>query len=229
MAMCVVAFAWNVHPRWRLVLAANRDEFHDRPATTLIDEDGRIGGRDLRSGGMWLGVSRAGRCAVVVNVAGQGGPDPDKQSRGALVTDALDGRPQPIDLDAYNPFSLIMIDHDQAQILSNRPTPMAWPLESGLHILSNGVVGLPWPRADAVDTAMRHWLDGRADDLTGLFDMLADDRGDQPAFIRDDIYGTRCSTIVGIACDGVGSIVERSFGPGGTPGTEVSFHFAWPA
>uniref|UniRef100_UPI001576FFB4 NRDE family protein n=1 Tax=Burkholderia sp. L27(2015) TaxID=1641858 RepID=UPI001576FFB4 len=55
--MCLIAFAWNVHPRWRLLLAGNRDEFHARPSAPLArwDDVPIIGGRDLQAGGTWLG------------------------------------------------------------------------------------------------------------------------------------------------------------------------------
>src|SRR5690606_2500114 len=69
--MCVVAFAWDAHPRWRLVLAGNRDEFHARPTAALArweDAPGIVAGRDLEAGGTWLGVDDAGRCALVTNV-----------------------------------------------------------------------------------------------------------------------------------------------------------------
>ncbi len=209
------------------MLAANRDEYHARPAAPLACDNGRIGGKDLRSGGMWLGVSEAARCAVVVNVTGQGEPDPAKQSRGALVADALDGKPDPKDLQDLNPFSLIVIDRDAARLLTNRPQSQTLPLSPGLHILSNGVAGAPWPRGDAVGIAMQSWLGNSNGAPETLFEMLADERGDQPAFIRNPLYGTRCSTIVAVTSDGIGSITERSFGPDGTPGAEVSMRFAW--
>ena len=68
--MCLIAFAWNVHPRWRLVLAGNRDEFHARPSAALARwaDAPVIAGRDLEAGGTWLGASPGGRCAVVTNV-----------------------------------------------------------------------------------------------------------------------------------------------------------------
>ena len=69
--MCVVAFAWNAHPRWRLLLAGNRDEFHARPTAALAawdDGSGIVAGRDLEAGGTWLGVDGRGRCALVTNV-----------------------------------------------------------------------------------------------------------------------------------------------------------------
>jgi hypothetical protein len=67
--MCLVAFAWNVHPRWRLVLAGNRDEFHARPSAPLARWEGDasiLAGRDLQAGGTWLGLGAGGR-------AGRGG------------------------------------------------------------------------------------------------------------------------------------------------------------
>ena len=91
--MCVVAFAWNLHPRWRLLLAGNRDEFHARATAPLArwdDDSGIIAGRDLEAGGTWLGVDVRGRCALVTNVRdlrlGQEG-----LSRGLLASDYLRG------------------------------------------------------------------------------------------------------------------------------------------
>ena len=88
--MCVLAFAWRAHPRWRLVAAGNRDELHTRPTTELAHweaPDDFLAGRDLQSGGTWLGVSEEGRFAVVTNVRGYGLAQPGRPSRGALVAD----------------------------------------------------------------------------------------------------------------------------------------------
>src|SRR4249919_1335275 len=90
--MCVLAFAWHAHPRWPLVVAGNRDELHARPTIPLARWDRPshlLAGRDLQSGGTWLGVSEQGRFAVVTNLRGYGVPQPDCASRGALVADAL--------------------------------------------------------------------------------------------------------------------------------------------
>ncbi len=93
--MCVAALGWQAHPRWQLVAIGNRDEFHARPAAPLhewpkSDDSGSgiIAGRDLQSGGTWLGVSPA-RFVLVTNLRGYGLPKPDKASRGGLVTDLL--------------------------------------------------------------------------------------------------------------------------------------------
>src|SRR5688572_15171238 len=92
-AMCVLALAWKASPRWRLIVAGNRDERHARPAAPLArreDAQHVLAGRDLQSGGSWLGVSDEGRFAVVTNVRG-GSTDPAPRSRGALVADFLRG------------------------------------------------------------------------------------------------------------------------------------------
>ena len=91
--MCVVAFAWNAHPRWRLLLAGNRDEFHARPTAALAawdDGSGIVAGRDLEAGGTWLGVDGRGRCALVTNVRDLRAPQ-DGLSRGLLASDYLRG------------------------------------------------------------------------------------------------------------------------------------------
>ncbi|RZJ88461.1 MAG: hypothetical protein EON88_21285, partial [Brevundimonas sp.] len=92
--MCVLALAWQAHPGWRLVLAANRDERHDRASAPLArwtDAPTVLGGRDLVSGGTWLGVSNEGRLAVVTNLHTGAPPDPQAPSRGQLLKDLLTG------------------------------------------------------------------------------------------------------------------------------------------
>ena len=84
--MCLIAFAWHIHPRWRLLLAGNRDEFHARPSAPLAHwSDSPItGGRDLEAGGTWLGATAAGRCCVVTNVRDPRDPQ-HGASRGQFV------------------------------------------------------------------------------------------------------------------------------------------------
>jgi len=249
--MCVAAVAWNAHPRWLLVAAGNRDEFHERPAAPLArwdDGSGIVAGRDLRSGGTWLGVSTAGRFTLVTNLRGHGGPDPALASRGGLVTALLAGREHPDggiagDGDAFNPFNLLVADAQQAWFLTNRPQTARAPLESGVHGLSNSSFGEPWPRTLHLTAAMRGWLTGEAHDPALLLAALANDQPgdlspdaqgpseipDTPVFIRDPVYGTRCSTVVLIDRAGGGLIVERRFDAGGAATGETVLDFAWPS
>src|SRR5690606_41994525 len=84
--ICLIAFAWEAHPRWRLLLAGNRDEMHARPSAALSrwDDLPIIGGRDLQAGGTWLGVTDTGRCCVVTNVRSEEHTS-ELQSRESLV------------------------------------------------------------------------------------------------------------------------------------------------
>src|SRR3546814_10371476 len=93
--MCLIALAWHVHPRYPLVLIANRDEFHARPtapAAVHPDDPQLFGGRDLEKGGSWLMVSSHGRMAAVTNVRLPLPADPDAASRGQLVMEFAQSR-----------------------------------------------------------------------------------------------------------------------------------------
>jgi uncharacterized protein with NRDE domain len=251
--MCVAAFAWQAHPRWRLVAIGNRDEYHARPAAALArweDGSGIIAGRDLQSGGTWLGVSEAGRFALVTNLRGYGERAPDKVSRGALVSDLLTGAgryadPATAALADFNPFNLIVADADQAHFLCNRPAPIRSTLAHGIYGLSNGTLDEPWPKTLQLKAALLDWLNGPAKDTAPLFAALADERlpdiglhpsqpsdvpreaPDTPVFIREPIYGTRCGTVVTIDPDGAGTIIERRFSPQGEPTGETRLAFHW--
>ena len=240
--MCLLALGWLRHPRWRLVMAGNRDEFHARPTAALApwkDETSVIGGRDLRSGGGWAGVGAAGRMAVVTNVrdplAAQTGP-----SRGALVADFLRGRdPAGEHIErlarvaaAYAPFNLLLADGDSLEYLGNHPAERQ-TLAAGVHGMSNGALDAPWPKTRRLMAALADWLQAGHDDLAPLWAALADEhrpldsdlpdtgiglereRWLSPAFIRGDDYGTRASTVLLIDAHGQGEIQERRFGPQG--------------
>src|SRR5437773_12287971 len=91
--MCLIVLAWRAHPSFPLIVAANRDEFHARPATPAAfweDEPAILAGRDLEARGTWMGISRAGRFAAVTNYRG-GTESRAAQSRGSLVTAFLYG------------------------------------------------------------------------------------------------------------------------------------------
>src|ERR1019366_3936015 len=95
--MCVLALAWGAHPGWRLVMAGNRDEMQERPAQPLRrwdEPDHVLAGKDLQSGGTWLGVSEQGRFAVVTNLRGFGPAKAGRPSRGILLRDLLSGEGQ---------------------------------------------------------------------------------------------------------------------------------------
>jgi uncharacterized protein with NRDE domain len=250
--MCIAAFAWQAHPRWLLVAMGNRDEFHDRPAAPLAAwDEGILAGRDLQSGGTWLGVSHAGRFALVTNLRGYGDPDPDRVSRGALVTDLLthSGRyadPARAPLQDFNPFNLILADRSEAHCLSNRPDDIRSTLAHGIYGLSNGTLDEPWPKTLQLKAALLDWLNEDGEDFVPLFAALRSETlsnvgvpprepsdvpleaPDTPSFIRNPVYGTRCSTVVAVNRAGIGTIIERRFTAESRADGETTLTFAWP-
>lgn len=241
--MCLIAFAWNAHPRWRLVLAANRDEFHARPAAPLAMWDqvpGMAAGRDLESGGTWLGAHADGRVAVVTNVRVPGA-DMSGRSRGSLVAEYLASgqgseawtRAQLPQAAAYRPFNLLCFDPANACYLGNHPAPGMRQLTPGVHGLSNADIDTPWPKTRALVDVLEHWVDGDGDDIAPLWAALADpaewpdarlpdtgigialERRLSAAFIRGHAYGTRASTVVTVDTQGTVCIRERRYGPDG--------------
>jgi uncharacterized protein with NRDE domain len=147
--MCTLAIYFRVAPEWPVIIAANRDEFLERPAldpTVLIDDPGVIGGKDLRAGGTWLGISEHGLVCGLLNRRADEGGNPMARSRGLLCLDALrrstaaeaacfaaaeDGA-------SYNPFNLLIASREAAFVAYNRGREIELvELMPGLHLLSN--------------------------------------------------------------------------------------------
>ena len=252
--MCVLAFAWRSHPLWPLIVAGNRDELHARPAAPLARWDGPthlLAGRDLQSGGTWLGVSERGRFAVVTNLRGYGLPEPGRPSRGALVTDVLSGQgryadPRDADLSEFNPFNLIVADRERAYFLTNRPKNLRSLLAPGIYGLSNGALDEPWPKTMRLKEMLLEWIvraptqpealldDLREDSLPGfgIRSAVPSDVPQEPPlspiFIRNPVYGTRCSTVVAVDDQGQGVIIERRYTSTGDEEGETALSFSWP-
>lgn len=241
--MCVAAVAWQAHPDWPLVVAGNRDEFHARPSAPLSpwqDGSGILAGADLLGGGTWLGVTPSARMVLVTNYRVPEGSVPDRPSRGKLVTDLLEGRePEPVE--TMNPFNLVEVNGTSARFLTNYPHRESRPLAPGIHGLSNGGFDRPWPKTLQVAQAVSAWLaNGQADPSPLLGALQAETPGMAPGhaengpeprfapvFIRDPLYGTRCSTVIAVNRAGAGMIVERSFHPDGSASGEVRIDFDW--
>lgn len=254
--MCIVAFAWQSHPRWKLIAIGNRDEMHARPAEPLGRWDGPahlLAGRDTQAGGTWLGVSEQGRLAVVTNLSGHGAPDSTKNSRGDLLKDFLSGEGPYSDFSMpdfpdFNPFNLITVTGDKALIHSNRPKSVSSVLNPGLYGLSNGPLDRPWPKSGYLNNSLEKWLNSSAEYPELLLDALVDhttydpqsereaapEPGSSfepqysPIFIRNPVYGTRCSTVVAIDHEGEGSIIERCYAPSGQSTGQTTLSFSWP-
>ena len=247
--MCLIAFAWRQHPRYRLALAANRDEAHARPSAAAAIDPGAptvYGGRDLVQDGSWLQVCSRGRLAAVTNVRNGPALDAAPRSRGWLVRDFVRGDVGATEYAGtlagsarhYGPFNLLAWDGRDLAFASNSPATHAHGAP-GVHAMSNGAFDAAWPKSALATRALEAWLatvPERVDPLAcpdllePLFEALADttpardeslpdtgvglalERRLSPPFISDEVYGTRCSTIV-LATDAGFLFAERRFGP----------------
>jgi uncharacterized protein with NRDE domain len=221
--MCLIVLAWHVHPDLPLIVAANRDEFHARPAERAgfwKDHPSILAGRDLEAGGTWMGVSRSGRFAAVTNY--RGGRDPDAaKSRGALVTDFLltdSSSKASIEKTensqhSYSGFNLLVADGKELWWLSNRDGA-ARKLEPGFHALGNLLLDTP----EVTEVKSRFEDIGRA--VESQFALLA------TAKIVAPEYGTRCSTVLLAHGDGRMEFAERPFDASGADGSTLRYEFA---
>jgi uncharacterized protein with NRDE domain len=252
--MCLVLFAWRAHPDYRLVLAANRDEFHQRP-TAPADfwprQPELLAGRDLQAGGTWLGVTRTGRFAAVTNFREPLAPElPLERSRGELVADYLAGELPPLEHAerlrptgrSYRGFNLLLGTPGSLVHVSNRQERVE-EVPAGCHGLSNHLLDTDWPKVRSGRARLEQLLEGDRADPEALFDLLAERSlvpGDMPPgaddeeirrhlmnhyFIVSPDYGTRSSTVLLMDRDGHVTFVERRFAPDGSETGTSRFEF----
>ena len=237
--MCLIYVAHRVDPRYRLVVAANRDEFHARetqPAHWWQDDPCILAGRDLRAGGTWMGISRGGRFAAITNFRDPASYRGDARSRGLLVSNFLKSTDDAMrylddvaqEADRYNGFSLLVYDGVSMCFFSNRdgaPSKVA----PGVHGLSNHLLDTPWPKVEEGKLDMLGVLARGAPSpaaFLGLLDQRqpaaevqlpdtgvgrARERDLSPRFIQNAEYGTRSSTVIMLSAGGEVLFRERSF------------------
>jgi uncharacterized protein with NRDE domain len=246
--MCLIALAWRAHPAYRLIVAANRDEYFGRPSAPAgfwDDHRGVLAGRDLEAGGTWLGITLGGRFAALTNYRNPADRRTGVPSRGALVSGFLTGKAGPSEYvqqvqkaaTSYNGFSLVVGNADSLWFFSNRG---GGPLrvEPGVHGLSNHLLDTPWPKVQRARAKFAKQLE-RPFDAAAAFDLLSDterapsaelpstgvsiemeERLSAIRILAAGGYGTRCSTALCFTNDGRVEFHERSFREdGGTAGT----------
>ncbi len=253
--MCLLVLAWQSHPRYRLIVAANRDEFHDRPSAALgwwADDPRILAGRDLLSAGTWMGAARSGRYGIVTNFRELERPAPDAPSRGDLVTRFLGATTSAKEYRddlyqraaRYAGFSLLLGGPRSLHYYSNRGGGESQPLERGIYGLSNHWLDSPWPKLLRTRTRLSELI--AADDIAPatLFTLLADrtpadldetpDSGLPPEweralsspFVMHERYGTRCSTVLLVEHDGRTTMCERRFDEAGRTTGATRLEFA---
>ncbi len=238
--MCLILFSYKNYPGYRLVLAANRDEFLARPTAPLdyhYNGEQILCGKDLRSGGTWLAVGSDGRMGAITNFRDPARVNQSAPSRGRIIPDFLRSDQTAAEYlknlkraaDLYNGFNLLLADGDQLFYYSNI-TDQIQKLKPGIYGLSNHLLDSDWPKVNRGKMLFQQCLDSNAElDRDKLFTLLADssqppdamlpetgvgvewERILSPLFIHSRDYGTRSSAIIGVTDDGEIHFDELSY------------------
>ena len=249
--MCLVIFAYRYQPGYRLIVAANRDEYYARPSSPAAfwgDSPDVLAGRDLQEMGTWMGITRTGRFAALTNFRDPTKVRSGRRSRGELVSRFLRGTETPEkylkDIRrggvAYNGFNLLVGDCNSLWYYSNQADQVVL-LEPGVYGLSNHLLDTPWPKVSIAKTNLTEHLAESTEVTPGpLLEMLSDrsippdnclpdtgvglerERMLAPIYIDGTEYGTRASTALTVTETGFVSFVER------TGDRDAVFDFAIP-
>ena len=222
--MCLIFVSLNNHPRYKLIIAANRDEFYQRKTAAAdfwSDHPEVLGGRDLEANGTWMGMTRSGKISLLTNYRDPKNINPGAPSRGRLVSDYLESEIEPETYlmkiepngNRYNGFNLLTGTVDELWYFSNYSKGVQ-KLSPGLHGLSNHLLDTPWPKVIRGKERIRTILQPQDIDPDVLFEFLYDDqqapdnqlpdtdvglereRALSSMFIKSPGYGSRCSTVV---------------------------------
>lgn len=237
--MCLILFSWKTNPKHKLILAANRDEFYDRPTQKVSvwdDHPEVIAGRDIQAGGTWIGVTKSGRLAALTNYRDPQNIDPKAESRGRLTADFLSGTDSPEQYlrklknsgRHYNGFNLMVGDSNQLFHYNNVNHDIK-EVTPGIYGLSNGFFQENWPKIKKGKSALETLVKKEEVSTNQLLDILgnkqiADDielpktgipldweRALSPLFIETENYGTRCSTIIFTSYTDHTSFTEKTY------------------
>jgi uncharacterized protein with NRDE domain len=239
-AMCLVLVGYHAHPNYPLVVAANRDEFYDRPTTPAAfwnDMPHVLAGRDEKAGGTWMGITKQGEWAAITNYRDPSARHDDAPSRGHLVADYLTEASPAGDYlhdvasrgEQYNGFNILVGTPDELMYYSNRGGAIR-ALPHGVHGLSNHLLNTEWPKVERGKKKLQRLLQQESElDAERLLEALHDtetpederlpdtgvglagERLLSPMFIEGDNYGTRSSTVLLVDASHHVTFVERTF------------------
>lgn len=221
--MCLLIFAYKVHPKYKIILAANRDEYYSRPTASLNfwkNNLNILAGKDLKCNGTWLGITRKGCFSAVTNYRDPSALKEGRPSRGLLVSRYLETDVTPEDYlkevkrrsSEYNPFNLVVGNREEIWYYSNRADIRK--LEPGLYGLSNHLLDTPWPKIKKAKEALKQITEKNEINIESIFTLLKDknfppdselpdtgvgyekERMLSPIFIQSPDYGTRSSSVI---------------------------------
>lgn len=222
--MCLIFLSLHNHPTYKLIVAANRDEFYNRKTAAAAywpDYREIVGGRDLEAQGTWMAMTRSGKISLLTNYRDPKNIDPQAPSRGRLVSDYLEKKiPAELYLSEiekngkeYNGFNLLTGTVDELYYFSNYKTGIE-KLRPGIYGLSNHLLDTPWPKVQRGKKKFREILQNTVVQPKVMFEFLYDDqrapddqlpdtgiglereRALSSMFIKSPDYGSRCSTVV---------------------------------
>ena len=222
--MCLIFISFQHHPKYKLVVAANRDEFYNRKTATAnywSDHPQILAGRDLEAGGTWLGMTKSGKISMLTNYRDLKNINPNAPSRGQLVSDYLissrtgEAYMQSVESDGkkYNGFNLIVGNPEELWYYSNYRNGIT-KFVPGLYGISNHLLESPWPKVLIGKQKIAPALQNNDIDPERIFEILYDDhiadddqlpdtglplereRALSSMFIKTPNYGSRCSTVV---------------------------------
>ncbi len=241
--MCLITFAYEAHPEYKLILAANRDEFYARPTrkAQFWNQENHpkiLAGKDLEAGGTWMGINTSGKWAALTNYRDPSLVINDPVSRGELVLNFLTGEnPAKKYLQKtsrgkshYNGFNLLLADENGLFHYSN-VNDTTTEIEPGIHGVSNALLDTSWPKLDRAKKDLAEVIQQGNFDLEQLFELLRNDhkppetqlpdtgipkeweKAVSSVFIKTENYGTRCSTLLLIDNENKATFVERRYDP----------------
>lgn len=222
--MCLIIFSLNAHPGYKLIVAANRDEFYARKTSVAgywDDQPHVLGGRDLEAGGTWMAINSNGKVSMVTNYRDPNHISASSPSRGHLVSDYVVSVQSPLPYlervaakgSLYNGFNLIVGNPNELYYYSNYGNGIA-PIAPGLHGLSNHLLDTPWPKVKRGLIRLGEVMEATSINPDDLLDVLYDDRlardeelpdtgvglererALSSIFIKSNGYGSRCSTVL---------------------------------
>lgn len=225
--MCLILFAIAPMDEYQLVVAANRDEYYDRPSRPAMfwpENPEILAGKDMSMGGTWMGITKSGRFAAVTNFRETPADPIPPLSRGDLTSRFLSGSEPALSYlqqvatraDQYRGFNLVLGDADGFYYFTNQTSKIT-RLDPGYYGLSNQLLNCDWPKVIEGQQKLERAIHQRA--LADALSMVLCDGGDHRAFsnsfIASEDYGTRARTVVIWKKDGHLSFEEQCYAKNG--------------
>lgn len=253
--MCLILFSWDNHPHYKLILAANRDEFYERPTDpihTWQEYPDIVAGKDLTGGGTWMGINKQNRFTALTNHRDPSRIIENAPSRGDLTLDFLKNEVSEENyykeklnaLNLYNGFNLLVGSFNKMSYFNNVDGKYK-EISSGIYGLSNAVLDTPWPKLTKAKNAFTKLVAETNPEIEQFYQMLQDktlagddelpqtgvpyewEKAISAIYIEKGNYGTCCSTIVTVTHEGAGKIHELSYPVGDRKAEEKIIEFDW--